>query len=218
MNINDDSYINRLIVIRNEEQRLLDGLLNNINNEGYISKLNNVRNEENELLKRLIEERKYLADEFRIDPLTGLFNRRILYKIREIGTVIMLDVDNFKTINDKYGHDVGDKVLKAVGQAISQNIRIGDIGCRVGGDEFMIVFTTNLYDVIDTRMKKIVDDINNLIQMPERLITLSIGVAFNKENEDLQELMKKADEALYKSKECGKNQITYYESHVLRKN
>ena len=172
--------------------------------------------EEQRLIERLIEERKHLSEESKIDPLTGLYNRNILPKIREFGAVIMCDLDDFKSINDTYGHDIGDKALKAVGQSISQNIRIGDIGCRFGGDEFIIVFTTDLYEVIDRRLNKIVEDANKIFQMPERPITFSMGVAFNKDGLNLQDLIKEADEALYKSKENGKNQITYYERQMTR--
>jgi diguanylate cyclase (GGDEF)-like protein len=182
----------------------------NIEDDSYIDRLYEVRKEESSLVDRLVEERKYLADTVKIDPLTGLYNRRILPKIREIGTVIMCDIDYFKTINDTFGHDIGDEALKAVGTTILDNIRVGDVACRLGGDEFLIVFTTDKFEVIDNRMKKIVDDINKRIQLPDLPITLSVGVVFNEENEQLDSLMEKADTALYQSKENGRNQVSYY--------
>ena len=212
MNIEDDSFIDKLIKLREEGQSIID----NSNDLDLINKLNEIRKEEQLLIDRLIEERLHLSKESKIDPLTGLYNRNILPKIREIGTVIMCDIDNFKGINDTYGHGVGDEALKAVGESISHNIRIGDIGCRYGGDEFIIVFTTDIFEVIDTRMKKIVEDVNKIIQLPNGPITMSIGVAFNKDNETLPELMKKADKALYQSKENGKNQISYFNNNTKR--
>lgn len=182
----------------------------NIEDDSYIDRLYEVRKEESSLVDRLVDERKYLADTVKIDPLTGLYNRRILPKIREIGTVIMCDIDYFKTINDTFGHDIGDEALKAVGTTILDNIRVGDVACRFGGDEFLIVFTTDKFEVIDNRMKKIVEDINKKIQLPDFPITLSVGVAFNEENEHLDSLMEKADTALYQSKENGRNQVSYY--------
>ena len=182
----------------------------NIENESYIDRLYKVRKEEDSLLDRLVEERMYLANTIKIDPLTGLYNRRIISKIRDVGTVIMCDIDYFKTVNDTYGHDIGDKVIQSVGQTILENIRVGDVGCRYGGDEFLIVFTTDRFDVIDSRIKKIVDNINEKVNIPDFDITLSVGIAFNENNEKIEELMKKADEALYFSKENGRNQITYY--------
>lgn len=216
MNIEDDNIVLKIKYIRQELQHLIDGLADNVNNEEYMNKFRMYRREEQQLIDTLIEERKHLSEESKIDPLTGLYNRKILPKIRDIGTVIMCDLDDFKSINDTYGHDIGDKALKAVGQSISQNIRIGDIGCRFGGDEFVIVFTTDLYEVIDRRLNKIAEDANKIFQMPERPITFSMGVAFSKDGVDLADLMRKADEALYKSKENGKNQITYYERQMTR--
>lgn len=211
MEIEDNGHIEDLKKIREVEQYLID----NCSDIDFVKKIKELREKEQKLIDRLIEEREFLYNESKIDPLTGLYNRKILPKIREIGTVIMCDVDNFKGINDTYGHAVGDNVLKAIGQSISKNIRIGDIGCRFGGDEFIIVFTTDIYEVIDSRMKKIVEDVNKLVELPHGPITMSIGVAFNQDRENLQDLMEKADKALYKSKENGKNQIGYYTSKVL---
>ena len=183
----------------------------NIEDDSYIDRLQAIRKEESALLDRLIEEREYLAESIKIDPLTGLYNRRILPKIREIGAVIICDIDNFKGINDTYGHDVGDQVIKIVGHTLLDNIRIGDVACRLGGDEFLIIFTTNLHDVIDQRMKKIAHDLEQNIHLAKHTITLSVGIAFNEDNEKIEPLMEKADSALYESKGNGKNQITYYE-------
>ena len=182
----------------------------NIDDDSYIDRLQEIRKEGASLLDRLIAEREYLANTIRIDPLTGLYNRRILPKVREIGTVIMCDIDNFKTINDTFGHEIGDEAIKAVGHTILDNIRVGDVACRYGGDEFLIVFTTDIHEVIDKRLKKIAEDINNSFHLPNFPITLSIGVAFNEDDEKLDSLLEKADSALYKSKENGKNQISYF--------
>ena len=179
--------------------------------DSYIDRLRDVRKEETALVEKLIAERMHLADTIRIDPLTGLYNRRILPKVREVGTVIMCDIDNFKTINDTYGHDVGDEVIKSVATILLNSIRIGDVAVRFGGDEFLIIFTTNLHEVIEKRMNYVCDMVRNTVKLPNHDISLSVGVAYNDENEDLETMMKKADEALYYSKENGKNQITYYE-------
>lgn len=211
MNIEDDDYIERLRELREKKFSLIDNLSkNDETDKDLIGKLKEVCIEEYYLTECLIEDRKYLSDTIKIDPLTGLYNRRILPKIREIGTVIMCDIDNFKTINDTFGHDVGDEAIKAVSHTILDNIRVGDIACRFGGDEFLIVFTTDIFDVIDRRMKKIADDVNDNIDLPDFPITLSIGVAFNEKGEKIEQLIEKADQALYESKENGKNQVTYY--------
>lgn len=205
MNIEDDAYLNKLKEIIKQEEILL----NNIDGE-VGDRLRRLKKIESSLISRLIEERLYLSEKIKIDPLTGLYNRRILSKIRDIGTVIICDVDYFKTINDTYGHSVGDKVIKTVGETILDNIRVGDVGCRYGGDEFLIVFTTDRQDVIDNRMKKIVEEINKKVDIPDFDVTLSVGIAFNDNNEKIDSLINKADDALYKSKENGRNQVTYY--------
>ena len=159
----DEEHIYRLNTLRKAEQQLLDILLENIDttavNSQYLKQLKIVRAEEQDLIDKLIEERQDLMKEFSIDPLTGLYNRKKLSKIRDIGAVIMCDLDDFKGINDNYGHDMGDKALTAVGQAITQNIRIGDVGVRFGGDEFIIVFSSDIlnadtHEIIDKRIHK----------------------------------------------------------------
>ena len=183
----------------------------NIDDDSYIGRLRDVRKEEQILVERVIRERIYLGEALRIDALTGLNNRKIIPKIRDVGTVVMCDVDDFKTINDTFGHLMGDEALRALGRVIADNIRIGDVGIRYGGDEFLIVFTTDKKEVIDSRMKKIATDLNQVLHLPDYRITLSIGIAFNKEKEKLEELIKKADDAAYYSKQNGKDQITYFD-------
>lgn len=192
-----------------------------IDDDSYIDRLKDVRKEEQTLVARLMDERLYLAEVFRIDPLTGLYNRKILPKVREVGTVIMCDIDDFKTVNDTFGHAVGDDALRSVGHAILENIRVGDIGCRFGGDEFLIIFTTDNHDVIDARMRKIARDAQAGVNVPGLNLTLSVGVAFNGGEKQIaladdkeaiiQGLIENADKALYESKDNGKNQISYYE-------
>lgn len=183
----------------------------NIEDDSYIDHLQTIREEEQKLVGRLIQERLYLGDALRIDALTGLHNRKIIPKIRDIGTVVMCDVDDFKTVNDTFGHLTGDKTLQTLGRIIADNIRIGDVGIRYGGDEFLIVFTTDKKEVIDARMKKIAADLNRELHLPDYRVTLSIGVASNTETEKLEALIRKADAAAYYSKQNGKDQITYYD-------
>ena len=165
-----------------------------------------------ELVNRLINERMYLAETVNIDPLTGLYNRRVLSNVREIGALIMCDIDDFKMVNDTFGHDTGDKVLKSVSQIIMRNVRVGDIVCRFGGDEFMIIFGTDKKNVVRNRMEKICSDVTRIIKLDGFDVTLSVGVAFNDNNFDVDTLFEMADKALYRSKENGKNQITYYDN------
>ena len=207
MNNDDNTYIEKLKDIKQRELDILDSI--DINND-KLEILKGLLRIEKTLVDHLIEERERLSNSIKIDPLSGLYNRRILSKIRNVGTVIMCNIDYFKNINDTYGHNIGDKTIKSVGESILDNIRVGDVGCRYGGDEFLIVFTTDRKDVIEKRIKKIVEDINKKLNIPGFDLTLSVGVAFNEDGEQLNSLIEKADEALYSSKENGRNQITYY--------
>lgn len=164
-----------------------------------------------DLINRLINERTYLAETINIDPLTGLYNRRVLQNVRDIGAVIMCDIDYFKTVNDSFGHDTGDVVIKKVAQIIMNNVRIGDVVCRYGGDEYLILFSTFNQEVVRNRIMKICNDVKRIIKLPNFQVSLSVGVSFANENEDVETMITRADKALYHSKENGKDQISYYE-------
>lgn len=164
-----------------------------------------------DLINRLINERTYLAETINIDPLTGLYNRRVLQNVRDIGAVIMCDIDYFKTVNDSFGHDTGDVVIKKVAQIIMNNVRIGDVVCRYGGDEYLILFSTYNQDVVKNRINKICNDVKRIIKLPNFQVSLSVGVTFADGDEDIESMITRADKALYHSKENGKDQISYYE-------
>ena len=164
------------------------------------------------LVKKLIDERNYLTEIANIDALTGLNNRRALNRVREFSGILMMDIDDFKSINDTYGHDTGDKVLKNIGTILKTHTRAKDYTCRFGGDEFCVVFVDCNEEVIKNRAEAIRKTIitNARIPKTERDITVSIGYSYNAGEKSLEEVMKEADVALYKSKESGKNRITPY--------
>jgi len=154
------------------------------------------------------------------DYLTGVFNRRTFkYLVEEhmeseredvCGTLILLDVDNFKKINDTFGHAEGDKILKQLSDVLMTTFRRKDLLGRFGGDEFMI-FLKNVSDreIINRR---ITEFCNAFAKVSEYQSTCSIGIVeMKKESFSYDEYMKKADTALYQSKERGKNTYTYYE-------
>ena len=198
INIDDDSHIEKLMEIHKIQKEM--------------------RKTELEIVDQIIREREYLASRIRIDPLTGLHNRRILSKVREYGSVVMCDIDNFKSVNDTYGHKVGDEVIKSVAVILLDSIRIGDVAIRYGGDEFMLIFTTDKEDVIRRRMQDVSKKVYDTIRLPDFNVTLSIGIACSTGTEDLDTLKVRADKALYQSKENGKNQITCFgNTNVLEK-
>lgn len=154
------------------------------------------------------------------DPLTGVLNRKGFedyvkkHMKKENGvknsTLLILDVDNFKIINDQYGHMEGDLVLKQMVTALHGTFRKQDAIGRLGGDEFLI-FLKNLddRDVIEKRMKAFQD---NFYRDSKYHSTCSMGVTtLSKENFSYMEGLNHADIALYRSKELGKNRFVYYE-------
>lgn len=192
------------------------------NKESYIEKLLEKVNKSDdkelkELVLRLIDERNYLSREVNIDPLTGLYNRRILNRIRECSVALMCDIDNFKTINDTYGHDIGDDVIRKVANILMRNTRIYDYVCRFGGDEFFAGFINCEENVIYEKCERIQKEVREKVLLPNHIVTLSMGIASSKENESIYDLIKKADEALYNSKENGKNMVSCYTYKKVRK-
>jgi diguanylate cyclase (GGDEF)-like protein len=156
------------------------------------------------------------------DSLTGLYNRRAtLGKLRELinlanrykedFSLIMLDIDHFKTVNDRYGHLTGDGALEEIATLIRRNIRDTDIVVRYGGEEFIIILPkTTLASswVVAERLRSIIEK----AQMKDSAgnvfaITVSQGLAGWERGEDADSLISRADEALYKAKEKGRNRV-----------
>jgi diguanylate cyclase (GGDEF)-like protein len=157
------------------------------------------------------------------DTLTGLFNRRGFFELalREVSrshrfrrplAAVMFDIDNFKEINDRYGHTVGDQILSGVSSKCQAELRQIDLISRYGGDEFLLLLPET--------------DLPNAIPVAERLrnratemafpaedtlvkITLSAGIAYLQDNDTLDTLIERTDQALYKAKQAGKNCISF---------
>ncbi|MFA6187687.1 MAG: diguanylate cyclase [Sulfuricurvum sp.] len=156
-----------------------------------------------------------------IDELTKLHNRKSYNeRIEELvslkkryGTpfsMIMYDIDNFKSVNDTYGHKVGDNVLLKMSELIKSLLRETDYIFRIGGEEFIILLTeTNLESAIPaaTKICKSVEE--NLIHITNNPITISIGLSEVNESDSEETIFKRADELLYKSKNSGKNKVSY---------
>ena len=150
------------------------------------------------------------------DPLTGLINRRGMQitldaweKVRQPFSVIMGDIDHFKRINDKYGHDVGDEVLKFFSAEMQAFSRPDDLVCRVGGEEFLMLLPNIDKDVaykIAERLRKSIE--NDICPQIGEPITLSFGVAsWPCGHASIADVMKNVDRALYAAKDAGRNQV-----------
>ncbi|HCG62445.1 MAG: hypothetical protein A2Y31_05270 [Spirochaetes bacterium GWC2_52_13] len=129
-------------------------------------------------------------------------------------SLMMIDIDRFKAINDTYGHQVGDRALKSIADVLKLNTRVVDICSRYGGDEFVVILPeTNLKDAV-VAGQRIVDKVQQISQDFDGLaageLTVSIGIAQWSLDETPESLMEKADKALYQSKETGRNKLTVY--------
>jgi len=158
------------------------------------------------------------------DQLTGLHNRR--YMSRHLDTLlssakkeakplafVIMDIDFFKQVNDTYGHDIGDEVLKEFAKRIAANVRGLDLACRYGGEEFVVVMPdTDLafaYSISERLRQSIETTPVKISRAPNMLnITISIGIAKTEgENDTAQALLHRADQALYRAKRSGRNKV-----------
>lgn len=167
--------------------------------------------------------REKLRDQSLRDPLTGLFNRRYLeetierelYRVQRSGSVLsvlMLDVDHFKSFNDRFGHDAGDVVLQAIGNLLLKQVRNSDIACRFGGEEFLIVLpdATLQTTVERAELLRLQVEQLHLLYRGEPLgpVTISIGAAsLDEHGPTSQTIIQAADEALYAAKRGGRNRV-----------
>lgn len=153
------------------------------------------------------------------DELTGLKSRRAFFehaqqlynecKAKRQGLcAVMLDMDHFKHINDTYGHQVGDQVLRQMGAVISSSFRATDIHGRLGGEEFAILLPNTSIEVATQIAERLIDTIAGLMIEPVHHISASLGVASTEAcNKDLHSLMNDADKALYRAKALGRNRV-----------
>lgn len=152
------------------------------------------------------------------DNLTGLYNRSLLQSSLENAihqsdrtstamTLIMLDLDHFKIINDELGHDVGDSVLKSMGEFLKKHFRASDMVFRIGGEEFLIlIYNTDEPSSLYVA-EKLRGEIERLPLIPDRTVTVSIGVSSLQSGISWEEWMKHCDENLYRAKSSGRNQV-----------
>lgn len=155
------------------------------------------------------------------DPLTGLYTRLYMedgvesmlnsHNRHNINatSLVMFDVDNFKRVNDTYGHDVGDKALKAIAEIILRQIRGTDLPVRYGGEEFMIFLPANDHccHLLSERVRKDVETYEFIVDGKRVPLTVSGGVVSHQTDESLEQIIKRADQLLYKAKKAGRNRI-----------
>ena len=176
--------------------------------------------------------RRLLYEQAIIDPLTGLYNRRymeaalkqqlarVTRQLHPLG-VVMIDIDHFKRFNDTHGHVVGDELLRAFGHLLKSSIRVEDIACRYGGEEFLLIIPDASLEMAKQRAEYIQEQVKILkVQHGGRSYdgaTLSIGVAiYPQHGKSKDEVIHTADAALYQAKRNGRDQIVIAQEIIIK--
>jgi len=185
--------------------------------EGYLfSELKFFIQRYNNFLMRWKEEVRRLNDITLIDELTQCSNRRYfnskikkqidLYeRYKQEFSMIMFDIDNFKHVNDIYGHSVGDHVLKSMAADVQKQIRTSDVLCRIGGEEFAVILPETNRESAMFVAEKIRAYIAKQLYIEKEQVTISLGVDSYNEDSDFNTFYTTVDSYLYKSKSSGKN-------------
>lgn len=161
---------------------------------------------------------KKLKEDVQTDPLTRLGNRRSLeimlnrlYNTKQKFSVISVDIDHFKNVNDTYGHDIGDVVLQELAQHMRSVCRADDLPCRVGGEEFLIIIPNSDNQTALHVAERLRKQVQEATFKSVGNITVSIGVSsWPTGSYDLQAVLKYADEMLYKAKKGGRNRVEVF--------
>jgi diguanylate cyclase (GGDEF)-like protein len=157
----------------------------------------------------------------RKDSLTGLLNMRAFYDLADIEikrarrfkrpfTVAYIDIDNFKTVNDLFGHEVGNTLLRSIAETIKLNIRAIDLSARLGGDEFVLFLGETGREPALLVFRKLQEQIVDAFERNKWPMTLSIGAAtYNRPPDTVDDMLKKTDVLMYLAKNTGKNKIIH---------
>jgi diguanylate cyclase (GGDEF)-like protein len=170
---------------------------------------------------KLADYEQRLLIESMTDPLTGLLNRRYFNEQtqKEVArsrrhnlrfSVLMLDIDHFKRINDTYGHPVGDLAIKALADICNKALRPQDILARYGGEEFVLALPHTEAEgaaVVAERIRQTVEQIELITEAGPVRFTVSIGISTYMKDLPLEQIVGRADEALYKAKQSGRNRV-----------
>jgi diguanylate cyclase (GGDEF)-like protein len=169
-------------------------------------------------LKLITDQQRQLAKLAVIDPLTGVYNRLLLDSTLERAcnqagrgqhpvTLVSVDLDHFKSINDSFGHDAGDSVLKQVGKLFQQRLRRSDQIFRLGGEEFLLLlFNTDSSSAVRLS-NELRQTLSGLELLPERRVTASFGVAQLEPDDCWEAWLKRGDLGLYEAKNGGRNRV-----------
>ena len=172
----------------------------------------------------IYQKQKSLEAEVEYDTLTGLmrkkfFDQRLqrLLKQQSSFALSVIDIDDFKAVNDTYGHPVGDKVLKEFATLLKESIRDDDLVARWGGEEFLLAIKIDDHEKALSRVESIRQRIDEHLFETIGHLTASFGVAWREEGDDVDSMLQRADKALYKAKDNGKNRVIFKKREKLEK-
>ena len=162
-----------------------------------------------------VTEKQKLQHRVETDFLTGLYNkgaatdkinRWLQHNPTGEAHVVMIDIDNFKVINDRYGHALGDEVLKEVARLMTLCFRESSIMSRFGGDEFIIFITDETINFVESRVDRFMNKLSEEVTVLEQAVSCSVGIAVRASRQDeFEDLFNRADNAMYMAKKAGKN-------------
>jgi diguanylate cyclase (GGDEF)-like protein len=157
-----------------------------------------------------------LSKGLQLDPLTGIYKKEYLDEIlkkflrnKQSFPLAILDLDDFKRVNDTYGHLIGDQVLKEFVQLVKQHICKNDFFARWGGEEFMLLLEDNTIEESKEKIEKLRETIDKHPFETIGHLTSSFGLAYTTNCDDIDSIIRRADKALYEAKANGKNQIIF---------
>lgn len=170
--------------------------------------------QERQALNQRTSEAQELSKRANTDPLTGINNRRAADAwLEQMGNsarrcaVIFIDIDHFKSVNDTYGHDIGDAVLKEFSALLRNRVRSHDMVARWGGEEFVVLLSSLTEEEAIGVAENLRTQIESIDAPPLPRITASLGVAHSKSGNNIAATIKAADEALYRAKASGRNRV-----------
>jgi diguanylate cyclase (GGDEF)-like protein len=212
--VRDKAFDGWLVIFDDETERRLTTRALEKANKTLLQKLDEIEKLQIQLKEQAIR-----------DPLTGLFNRRFFDEyfnnelIRSIRTntpisLLMVDIDHFKSVNDRFGHDIGDQVLEMLGEILKTMFRKSDVSCRFGGEEFLVLLPGLAHDQAFNRAEALRDRFEQASREAEFLyaqVTVSIGISnYPLHADNTRDLFRMTDRALYQAKEQGRNRVCCY--------
>ena len=176
---------------------------------------------------QILQDYERLKQEAFLDPLTSVGNRRygeitLATRIYELQThaipfgVLFMDIDHFKSVNDRFGHKVGDDALVMVAKSISISLRKIDVVARWGGEEFVVILpgaTGMVVKAVAERIRMLIENSSIIFRGDKLNVTISIGAALSRTDDTIDSIVNRADGLMYLSKEKGRNRVTDDEVH-----